>query len=381
MHTLRLSTGVANALFGAVSLSAALAGCGTDGSTPSDYVGVGPEAATAADASVTAPNITQNPDASATPNPEKPFEQCAGEVTEAKKQGRPVNVVWVIDSSSSMEAESRAVQDNINSFAQQIGKVGSDYRVVLITGKSAFNLTVPAPLGTDAAHFLYVDHYVDSEEPLEALNTEIGKYKSFLLKDAVTHFVVVTDDESNITSTAFLAQMRADLGADATFKVHAIASPFYDPKIEICRKVFGVDVCSMMDRCATAANPGKQHYAAAGATGGLTFSVCTEDWTTLFSKLGEAVSAPIPCELAVPQPPAGQTLDPSKVNLLFKGLQQATAASIARVQDAAACGTQPGWFYDNAATPTRMSLCPASCTAVEQGGALEIKLGCASDIR
>jgi hypothetical protein len=205
-------------------------------------------------------------------------------------------------------------------------------------------------------------------------------YGSFLQPDAITHFVVVTDDESAMSSTEFLEQMRTRLGKDE-FYVHAIASE--DTTHKTCDPITGL-ICFDMPGCGNATNfaaaPGKEHYAAAMATMGLRFSICTEDWASLFMTLAEQVStsAPIPCELLVPKAEGGQNLDVDKVNVVFTPQDATEGTPIPRVANAEACASNSAWYYDNPAAPTKIVLCPTACEAAESGGALDIALGCAT---
>jgi hypothetical protein len=302
------------------------------------------------------------------------FEECAGEQVGGQVGVRAGNIVWVIDTSGSMDEEAAIVQQNLNQFASSLATAGlSDYRVVVVSEPDF--VTVPNPLGSDAKHFRYVDEAVDSEEPLTDLLARFADYSDFLLKDVLTHFVVVTDDESSISASEFISEMARVLGGD--FRVHAIASPpgamqpppdddDDDDDDEGCTGVHG-----------DASAPGVQHYSAAEMTGGLTFSICTDDWSPLFAELVDEVvsGAPVPCDLAIPQPKTG-VLDPNLVNVLFTPPGATQGVPIPRTSGAANCGSS-GWHYDNPAQPSRIVLCPNSCADVTKaGGTLDIAFGC-----
>jgi hypothetical protein len=115
-------------------------------------------------------------------------------------------------------------------------------------------------------------------------------------------------------------------------------------------------------------------------TGGLTFSICTQDWKSLFNTLAEQVStsAPIPCELLVPKAEGGKALDADLVNVVFTPQGQTMGAPIPRVPGVEGCATSSAWYYDNPEAPTKIVLCPTACTAAEGGGAIDIALGCAT---
>lgn len=85
------------------------------------------------------------------------------------------------------------------------------------------------------------------------------------------------------------------------------------------------------------------------------------------------------CEYAMPESQPGQPpVDPKKVNVTFitgAGAEQ----QFYKVDGPAQC-VPGGWYYDNEANPTKILLCPETCTMVQADpqGKIEIVLGCAS---
>lgn len=83
------------------------------------------------------------------------------------------------------------------------------------------------------------------------------------------------------------------------------------------------------------------------------------------------------CEFAVPLPPAGLLIDPTHVNVTFttSGTQ-----NFVYVGSAAGCAANltNGWYYDDAAHPTKVILCDGACDAVRgsTNGEVEIIYGC-----
>lgn len=76
--------------------------------------------------------------------------------------------------------------------------------------------------------------------------------------------------------------------------------------------------------------------------------------------------------------PDGQVLDPAKVNVEYKQ-GGTTSVTLVQVQDQSSCAaSQDAWYYDNPSTPSKILLCPATCTKVEQDANAEINvlLGC-----
>jgi hypothetical protein len=76
----------------------------------------------------------------------------------------------------------------------------------------------------------------------------------------------------------------------------------------------------------------------------------------------------------LPEPEAGETLDPALVNVVLSAQGQ-NALAIPRVSAASACGDR-GWYYDSPDAPTRILLCPGSCEAAQTSATLDIALGC-----
>jgi len=315
------------------------------------------------------PPPMMGPDAGAPTTPPPPrdlppdprSEDCAGVAVEADTEVVPVDVVWVVDSSGSMSGEAERVQDNMNRFAAAVLGAGIDPRVVMIT--EADFIVVPDPLGSDAEHYRFVERDVGSSAPLSRLLSEFPRYADFLRPDAVLHFVAVTDDESNLSAAEFDAQMDALLeGREYVF--HAIASE---------------DIGG--DECPGAADIGAIYYQLAAMTTGLQVSICTEDWTDVFTRLQEHIfaSAPVPCELVIPEPPEDLTLDYDRVNVEVRS-SSGDPEVVPNVGDGDAC-VAAGWYYDDPDAPARVHLCPATCETVNSLPDAEIDLTFGCDTR
>ncbi len=86
----------------------------------------------------------------------------------------------------------------------------------------------------------------------------------------------------------------------------------------------------------------------------------------------------IGCAYAIPQPTGGQTLDLNKLNV------QTTIGGVKTIltYDATAADCDlvaGGWYFDDPAAPTKIELCPATCSAVmaKADAAVDVVLGCA----
>jgi len=81
-------------------------------------------------------------------------------------------------------------------------------------------------------------------------------------------------------------------------------------------------------------------------------------------------------------PPAGETLDPTKVNVKYQRGGVAPGMTLPQVPAAADCTAGGGWFYDDNTTPTKITLCPATCTSVQGDPSANVKVefGCSTQI-
>jgi hypothetical protein len=91
------------------------------------------------------------------------------------------------------------------------------------------------------------------------------------------------------------------------------------------------------------------------------------------------------CEYLVPAPPPGETLDYGKVNVEHTPTGASMPSTIFYVSDAAGCdATTGGWYYDvdpaQGGAPTKILMCPATCTLFDQGGQIDIRIGCKTEI-
>lgn len=100
--------------------------------------------------------------------------------------------------------------------------------------------------------------------------------------------------------------------------------------------------------------------------------------------LNEIRASGLSCELAVPTPPSGQSLNYEQVNVTFDSGSGPT--NLLAVANAAACTEQGGWHYDvevGQGTPKRIVACPSTCTQFQQTdmGSVQIRLGCDTRVK
>jgi hypothetical protein len=289
---------------------------------------------------------------------------CESESVAASVVTRPVDIIWAIDNSGSMDAEEARVQNNINAFATTIGLNNIDYHVIMITDAS--HVVVPAPLGT-SPRFLAVNQHVDSHDALELIVQTYPQWQSFLRPDSIKHFVVVSDDNSDWSATQFetaLGQL-TDPGFPDGFIFHAIVA-------EAPPWATGTP-CLLLS-----AARGQVYITLQETHGGVFYSLCLTDWTPVFTALSTAVQVGVelPCTYDIPDPPVGQDLSFDHVNFDYTP-SGGSLITIPSVGDSASCAGEGGWYYDDVASPTEIIVCPATCAQIEaSGGTVDVAFGC-----
>lgn len=311
-------------------------------------------------------------------NPAGDAPACLSEAAEATESQRPVDIIWVVDTSGSMDDESNAVQNALNSFSSFIEGSLVDHHVILIANQA--DMTVPAPLGT-GPRFRHVNVTVGSTDALQKIVSSYAQYQDFLRPDAAVHFVVVTDDESNWSRATFdaaLAGLTAP-GFPSGYTFHAICSEENvivpaNPPIPAL-----IGPCTGGLGGGTAAEPGVTYIGMSAATNGVWRSICSTDWQPIFTALAEAatVSAALPCVYVIPEPPVGQTLDPDLVNFAFTPTGGAKT-TVPRRDSEAACAGGQGWYYGEGMPPTEIYACPLTCMdlSADPTGQVVIEFGC-----
>lgn len=296
-------------------------------------------------------------------------EGCGAVRAEAELGRGPVDIIITLDTSLSMAPQVCNVSTNLTAFAAGIG---DSSHVISVYEMGPLGLLTAAacggadplaatPLAMDPDRYRHHAIMVDSWNALSQLDAQFDTYKDFLRPDAPTHVIVVTDDSNDPLRGGML-------GAD--FKVameQKLGHPFFFHSI----------VADQQNGC-VGSGSGEDYIALSDATMGEKLSICATDWSVLFKQLEAAVvnSAPIPCEFDIPAPPAGSTLDPAAVQVVFTS-PDGSEEQFPRATSKDQCSDKLGWSYDDADKPTRIELCPAACSAVEAGGNVNIAFGCA----
>jgi hypothetical protein len=314
---------------------------------------------------------------------------CAASI--ANPQKAKVDIIFVIDNSGSMNEEMNQIKTNVNTFASKILGVGLDLRVIFIVARAtsatqAGNvICVPPPLGgascaDNPPTFFHIPQSVASNNSFQLILSTYDStnatlaWNKHLRLEATKIFVEVTDDESNMTHTAFdtalLAKAPAGMFGTATARKYIFHS--------IVSKPFA-DTPPTSAECGTADGPSVHYQNISLLTGGLIDEVCKTDYSGVLDKLAQNVVDKLGCELTYPTADAA---DPTKLVVRYTPANQ-PGQPLTQVTDASKCaGVADGWHYDDNAAPTRIILCPTMCNTANAstGSKIEALVGCKAPV-
>ena len=327
-----------------------------------------------------------------------PFQKCAAVTETAKNTYQPVDIIFAIDNSPSLLDEINATRANMNKFSQQITSSGLDAHIVLIsclpddcTNPKFHSICIDPPLGktggctgptygdSNPPNYNHVSVKVPSTKGLSLIVSTYAQWKATMRAGAARHVVVISDDTDEWTATQFNTEL---LKLDAAFKGYQFHGIFaFKSKEDAC-------LIDKSEPCCTYAAPGgegKPYKDLVKLTGGVSSDLCLQSFAPVFNKIATSVvkSAKLSCSWTLPKPPAGKTLDPNKINVEF--IDSTGASSIfGRVASAADCAKAKGdaWYYDDPVTPTKVTVCPKTCTSIQSQAQAEIKIqfGCKTEL-
>ncbi len=382
--------------------------------------------------------------------------ECAAASVGALIERLPVDIIWVVDNSSSMAPAISEVQSGMNAFAARLGESDLDYRLIVLSlrgvgettvgGSRRFRMCVPPPIGgadcaDNAPRFHQIEVDIKSTQPLEQILGTLAQTAGYtegqergsrpwldlLRPEATKSFVVVTDDNArlcngprgcDLTGSPWTCTVPGSRPFDeaSDFETYpggvspwsaavqmgpGLLAPAYDfpdtgPLFEgyVFNAIYGwgddTDDAVFCGTCGTSgadvSSPGPTYSALVRRTGGVRAQLCDGPaaWGPFFDALATNVveTSRIDCEVAIPPPPDGMFFIPDQVNVEIRGRDGDT--DVGRVIGAGACNpTTGGWYYDDEAMPTSITLCPTSCelardqvTRVEDG--VDVKFGCDS---
>jgi len=312
-------------------------------------------------------------------------DECAEVSDEAMVGNQPADILVVVDNSGSMSAEAGFVQSNLNIFSSQIFLANIDAHVALISADNSDDagICLASPLGSGACPddtnlpgYLRINDGVGSNNALQKILDHYDEWSAIFRATASKHVIVVTDDDSDLGANAFDAAFRALDPSLEDYVFHAIASP-EDPII----------ACVAMTTCCPAFLPfsadiSQEYIDLANLRGGIFGNLCEQNFGPIFDQVSTAVvsGASLACEYDIPPSPDGEDFDPDEVNVEFDDGAGGTL-NIGRVDSVAECaGVTDGWYYDDPDMPTRILVCPQTCTKIQgfNMASISIKFGCAT---
>jgi hypothetical protein len=350
-------------------------------------------------------------------------ESCVGVKARAELTRAPVDIIWVVDNSKSMQPAIDEVTRGINALARRIGDSDLDYRVIMLSlrGKgerqvgndTRYAVCVPEPLAADAQcsngeRFFHASVDMRSTQPLEQLLGTLGQtdgyragesrggepWRQQLRSGATKSIVVVTDDDSRLSASAF---EHFAGGANPNNGNNALPPGLLDASWQglfddyLFHGLYGWGsatdpsvACRYADDSEPAAS-GETYSELVRRTGGVRAQICdgSAAWSPFFDAIATAVEThtPVACNFAIPAAPAGMELDPGAVNVTIQ-LPGSAPVKLGKVAPDA-CGTEGGWHYDDEQAPREVVLCPESCELARQGtgaadGGVDVEFGCAT---
>lgn len=305
---------------------------------------------------------------------------CAAITEMAMNKKQPADIIFVIDNSGSMATEIASVAANMNSFSTKIINSGIDVHVVMISSyPSDDGLCIDAPLGSGGCpvkdnnppKYTHINSKVGSNDALQKVLDHYPDYKALLRPDASKHVVVVTDDNSSLSSAAFDAAFKALDPGLAAYKMHAICGAKDSGDILWCAQNA---IC-----CAFTAKAGKVYMDLINKTGGEWGDLCLQNFTPVFDVLSTEViqNAGLACEWTIPDPMGDDPIDFNKVNVDF--VDGMNVQPIGKVDAPADCANvSDGWYYDDPLKPTKILVCPQTCEKIQgvANAQINIKFGC-----
>jgi len=310
---------------------------------------------------------------------------------------RPADIIFAIDSSTSMGEEIGFVQENMNAFSQQIIASGIDVHVILIASETGMRpVCIGAPLGSGTCpgdsklpNYAHIPVNVGSHDALDQIIDTFPMYRQHLRPEATKSFVVITDDDAPLPGG-----MDMGMGGDSGMPGGG-GFPFgMAPRISTAQAF--VDEVAALDptlfrewtmngvycftNCpGTAAAVGQVYIDLVARTMGVGGDLCLQDFQPVFDRLAKQIitnaGSTIACEWNLPAAPAGQAFSRDLVKV-----DRSTSAGttpLSQVASATECAAG-GWHLDNLLNPTKIVACPNTCMEMQNqsGGKIDVSFGC-----
>ncbi len=352
-------------------------------------------------------------------------EACASVAQTANATLRPIDVIFVIDNSSSMSEEILEVEQRIDrDFAKIIEASGLDYRVILVSrygdvnvavGQSDHPVCIGAPLGAsdcerasssplrNAERFFQFSADVESHDAWCVLLGAFGKpdefgdtpragwssqaptgYSAYLRPSAFKVFVVVSDDDADCKAAGVQLSDKSSVAGGK-----ASAELFDQALLRLSREQFGEKTKrnyvwhsivglgaqpnpaaawepSAPVQTATCAGgsdgPGTGYQSLSQLTGGLRYPSCNhQNFDAIFNRIAQGIVDQAELACAWDIPTAPAGMQFDPARVNVRYTSGKRSRTLANVGAAAGCGGAAGWYYDDPAAPRQVVACPGTC--------------------
>ena len=194
-------------------------------------------------------------------------------------------------------------------------------------------------------------------------------------RNAHVTVVLVTDGEPAVVGADGQVDEACPAGDSLPNTVEGVAAiaraAYEDPSLQITVNVVGVgDAVDSLSQIAIA-----------GGTQLVLITATDPEATsnTLKETLRSIQVAHFSCDMAIPDPPAGEVFLKDMVNVNFAHADGTSEPILKSV----GCASGVGWQYDDEENPTMIQLCQGSCNAIQNDptGKLKVAFGCATVVR
>lgn len=338
---------------------------------------------------------------------------CVATSVPSELERMPIDLIVAVDTSSSMNAASNAVEQNINeNLAQILESSGLDYRVIVIAGYgSGINLCIGPPLGgadcaspppmpANTERFKhYVVNGLGSGSILQAIfnfysaadnsGEAPSGYQDWLRPDSQKVFLLFSDTGSSPNATSvgdtFDANLLAIPGSPfgtpqaRNYTFHSIigmrqSTPATAPWLATDPIVGGVCSGGGIDDDDLGAGGCVQQVSI--LSGGLRFPICQHGaFDVVFQRIADSVlqRAVVACDIPFPEAPAGESIDPNTLTVTLTPSGGGQPVKMHQVADAQACVADAFFVEDEI-----IHLCEAACDAVQEDvtAKVDVSFGC-----
>lgn len=351
-------------------------------------------------------------------NPTNPDDMgCAGERAQANTVSRPADIIFMIDTSSSMGGEADAVEARINDdLAGVLEASDVDYRIIMLADfppddggdsgdptlcigpplapQDCANISEPKPM--NGARFFHYDTHVDSRDSLRIALEEFadpngddgqtsgdgqipGGWGTLLREDSVKFFVEISDDNSNTHSAGEFD--------DEIRQAYAEMYPGAGPLNYVFHSIIGLaeypgggawpptEPVESGECSPGSQNNGDVYQELSILTDGLRFPLCDNDsFDVIFQAIANDVAQGVglPCTY-IPEPTGSGNVNYNNSAVVYEPGNGDAMELFDQVSDSSQCVDGAYYVVDD-----QFTLCPAACDRVtlDNTGEVAVFVGC-----